>query len=349
MTAPDLADYDFALPPELIAQTPTEPRSASRLLLADPLAQHLADHHFADLVQLLRPGDLLVCNDTRVIPARLFGQRPTGGKVELFLERLLDPQRLLMQLRCSKKPRVGEILSVDGGGRLQLLGRNGGFFELQALDESAEALLQRAGHVPLPPYIERADNAADRERYQTVYARQAGAVAAPTAGLHFDQPLLERLRALGVDIGFVTLHVGAGTFAPLREEQLASGRLHAERFEVSAAVCRQVQRARAAGGRVIAVGTTSARTLEAAHDGEQLRPGSGETTLMLHPGGPPLRAIDALITNFHLPRSSLLLLLASVMGREFMLRAYAHAIAQRYRFYSYGDAMFIPARIGAQP
>ncbi|MCB1640870.1 MAG: S-adenosylmethionine:tRNA ribosyltransferase-isomerase, partial [Xanthomonadales bacterium] len=165
MTAPDLADYDFALPPELIAQTPTEPRSASRLLLADPLAQHLADHHFADLVQLLRPGDLLVCNDTRVIPARLFGQRPTGGKVELFLERLLDPQRLLMQLRCSKKPRVGEILSVDGGGRLQLLGRDGGFFELQALDESAEALLQRAGHVPLPPYIERADNAADRERY----------------------------------------------------------------------------------------------------------------------------------------------------------------------------------------
>lgn len=342
---PNLDDYDFQLPVGLIAQLPAAVRSASRLLVADPRDGSLADHRFADLPGLLQPGDLLVCNDTRVIPARLYGQRASGGRIELFLERLLDARRLLMQLRCSKKPRVDERLSIDGGGSVRVLGRQGAFFELEAQGEPAEQLLERCGHVPLPPYIQRGDEPADRERYQTVYARQAGAVAAPTAGLHFDAALFEALARRGVEVGHLTLHVGAGTFAPLRDEQLQQGRLHSERYRVDAALCAQVARARARGGRVIAVGTTSARTLESAFDGEQLRPGEGETTLMLYPGGPPLRVVDALITNFHLPRSSLLLLLAAVMGREFMLRAYAHAIAAGYRFYSYGDAMFIPARI----
>jgi S-adenosylmethionine:tRNA ribosyltransferase-isomerase len=265
--------------------------------------------------------------------------------VELFLERLLDPQRALMQLRCSKKPKVGELLQIDGGGELRLLGRHGGFFELEAVDEALPDLLERAGHVPLPPYIRRADSPEDRARYQTVYARQTGAVAAPTAGLHFDQALFERLGEGGVELGFLTLHVGAGTFAPLREAQLRSGELHPERFCVPPQLCQQVAAARAAGRRVIAVGTTSTRALESAYDGALLRPGEGETRLFLHPGSRPIRLVDGLITNFHLPGSSLLMLLAAFMGIDFMHQAYAHAIAQRYRFFSYGDAMFIPTRV----
>jgi S-adenosylmethionine:tRNA ribosyltransferase-isomerase len=344
---PDPDQYHFHLPPELIAQMPAAQRSASRLLVADPRAQTLSDRQFTDLPGLLQRGDLLVCNDTRVIPARLFGRRATGGRLELFLERLLDGQRALMQLRCSKKPRAGEVLQIDGGGALRLLGRNGEFFELEAVDEALPDLLERAGHVPLPPYIRRDDGLEDRARYQTVYAREAGAVAAPTAGLHFDEALFQRLRDAGVELGFLTLHVGAGTFAPLREAQLASGELHAERYCVPQRLCEQVAAARAAGRRVIAVGTTSTRALESAFDGTQLKPGEGETRLFLYPGGRSIRLVDGLITNFHLPGSSLLMLLAAFMGIDFMHLAYAHAIAQRYRFYSYGDAMFIPARAEA--
>ncbi len=341
---PNPAHYHFDLPPELIAQAPAAQRSGSRLLVADPRTRQLFDRPFADLPEWLQPGDLLVCNDTRVIPARLFGRRSSGGKVELFLERLLDGERALMQLRCSKKPKLDEVLQIDGGGALRLLGRSGEFFELEAVDEALSNLLERAGHVPLPPYIRRDDGIEDRARYQTIYAREAGAVAAPTAGLHFDEGLFQRLREGGVELGFLTLHVGAGTFAPLREEQLQSGQLHAERYRVSEQLADQVAAARAAGRRVIAVGTTSARALESAFDGDRLQPGEAETRLFLYPGGRPIRLVDALITNFHLPRSSLLMLLAAFMGRDFMLEAYAHAIAQRYRFYSYGDAMFIPAR-----
>lgn len=344
---PNPAHYHFDLPPELIAQVPAAQRSASRLLVADPSAQALSDRQFTDLPALLQAGDLLVCNDTRVIPARLFGRRASGGRVELFMERLLDGRRALMQLRCSKKPKAGEVLQIDGGGGLRLLGRSGEFFELESTDEALPDLLERAGHVPLPPYIRRDDGLADRARYQTVYAREAGAVAAPTAGLHFDEPLFQRLREAGVELGFLTLHVGAGTFAPLREAQLQSGELHAERYCVTQRLCEQVAAARAAGRRVIAVGTTSTRALETAFDGAQLQPGEGETRLFLYPGGRPIRLVDALITNFHLPGSSLLMLLAAFMGRDFMLEAYAHAIAQRYRFYSYGDAMFIPSRAEA--
>lgn len=341
---PNPDHYHFDLPPELIAQTPAAQRGASRLLVADPRGRTLVDRHFRELPSLLQPGDLLVCNDTRVIPARLYGRRASGGRVELFLERLLDGRRALMQLRFSKKPKDGEVLQIEGGGALRLLGRSGEFFEIEAVDEALPDLLERAGHIPLPPYIRRDDEPEDRTRYQTVYAREAGAVAAPTAGLHFDEALFQRLRQSGVELGFLTLHVGAGTFAPLREAQLQSGELHGERYCIPQRLCDQVAIARERSRRVIAVGTTSARALESAFDGQRLQPGEGETRLFLYPGGRAIRLVDGLITNFHLPRSSLLMLLAAFMGRDFMHLAYAHAIAQRYRFYSYGDAMFVPAR-----
>ncbi len=343
---PDHIDhYDFDLPAELIAQTPAVQRRDSRLLLIDPRTQSLIDSQFAQLPQQVRAGDLLVFNDTRVIPARLFGRRPSGGKVELLLERLLDESQALMQLRASKKPKPDELLQIEGDAQLRVIGRLDSFFVVESVLESMQSLLDRVGHVPLPPYIERVDADADQERYQTVYARERGAVAAPTAGLHFDQRMLDQLQAAGVESGYLTLHVGAGTFQNLRGDTVDEITLHAERYKISAQLAAQIATAKAAGRRVVAVGTTSLRALEsAAAESGTVSPSAGETSLFIYPGGPPIRVVDALLTNFHLPKSSLLMLVSAFAGTDFVLSAYEHAVAQRYRFFSYGDVMFIPSK-----
>ena len=305
----------------------------------------LADLSIPDFSDLLRAGDLVVINDTRVLPARLFGRKSSGGKVEMLLERPLDSHRALAQLRASRAPGVGAELTFENEVQATVIGREGAFFVLEFADP-LKATLERYGHVPLPPYIERPDDAADRERYQTIYAQAPGAVAAPTAGLHFDRQQFDRLAAQGVDIASVTLHVGAGTFAPLREAQLSSGRLHAERVEVTADVCEAVRRTRERGGRVVAIGTTTMRALESAAAATgALEPLAGETTLFIRPGY-RFRVVDALLTNFHLPDSSLLMLVCAFAGTRSILAAYAHAVRNRYRFFSYGDAMFCYRRDG---
>jgi len=337
------SDFHFDLPPELIAQQPPAARSASRLLVLD---EALRDARMTDLPGLLQPGDLLVFNDTRVIPARLYGEKDTGGKVEILVERLLGEREALAQVRASKPPKPGARLRIAGSrAELVVAGREGEFYRLVL--EGAPALLpvlDAAGHVPLPPYIDRADAAADRERYQTLFARAPGAVAAPTAGLHFDEALLEAIRARGVETGTVTLHVGAGTFQPVRVEDLSQHRMHTERFAVGAALCEQIERARARGGRIVAVGTTVVRTLESVALAGPVAPSEGETGIFITPGF-RFQVVDALLTNFHLPESTLLMLVSAFAGRERVLAAYAHAVRERYRFFSYGDAMFIPTRI----
>ena len=330
--------FHFDLPAGQIAQRPLADRSASRLLHVPADGRPVADLGFRDLERLLAPGDLLVLNDTRVVPARLFGRKTSGGRVEMLLERQLADGLVLAQLRANRAPSAGRRIEFDGGAIATVEGRRDGFFLLR-FAESVQPLLDRYGHVPLPPYIERTDDEADRARYQTVYARAAGAVAAPTAGLHFDADQLDALPDAGIRVAALTLHVGAGTFAPLRPEQIAAGKLHAERVEVSAALCQAVADTRARGGRVIAVGTTSVRGLEtAARDGEPA-PFAGETTLFIRPGY-RFRVVDALVTNFHLPESSLLMLVCAFAGTRRVLGAYEHAVAQGYRFFSYGDAMF---------
>ncbi len=301
----------------------------------------LADRCFPDLAELLQAGDLLVFNDTRVIPARLLGRKDSGGRVELLVERVLDAHTALAQVRASRPLREGATIRLAGDVSARVLDREGMFYRLRfSSPQSVSELLQRIGRVPLPPYIERADEELDRQRYQTVFARRNGAVAAPTAGLHFDERLLERLREQGVSFAWVTLHVGAGTFQPVREEMIERHRMHREYVEVPAVTCKAVQAARARGGRVVAVGTTVVRSLEsAARDGE-LRPFAGETDLFITPGY-AFRVVDALITNFHMPESTLLMLVSAFAGRERVLAAYRHAVEQRYRFFSYGDAMFI--------
>jgi S-adenosylmethionine:tRNA ribosyltransferase-isomerase len=330
-------DYDFQLPAELIAQEPLSVRSASRLLHQQPGTAPFSDLRVVDFAGLLNPGDLLVLNDTRVLPARIFGRKASGGKVEVLLERILETDRALVQLRSSRSPGTGGLLHLDGGSTALVEGRQGPFFRLRFSGPVAE-LLESDGHMPLPPYIRRAASLADRERYQTVYASRAGAVAAPTAGLHFDQAQLENLRDAGIESGYLTLHVGAGPFAPLRESQLRDGRLHAERLIISAAICSAVAAAKARGSRVVAVGTTVARGLESATRAGQLEPFDGETDLFIMPGY-EFRVVDTLLTNFHLPQSSLLMLVCAFAGTAPVLAAYAHAVAERYRFFSYGDAM----------
>lgn len=337
------SEFHYALPPELIAQTPLDARSASRLLVLDGATGAIEDRTFTEIPRLLRAGDLLVLNDTRVVPARLYGRKPTGGRVELFLERIVAPRRALVQLRASHAPGVGGTIDLPGGSTARVERRAGALFEL-SFDADVAEVLEAHGHVPLPPYIERAPSAADRERYQTVFAREAGAVAAPTAGLHFDEALLERLAAQGVESAFLTLHVGAGTFAPVRTERIEDHELHAERLKVPAAACAAIERCRARGGRVVAVGTTSVRALETAALGGRLEPFDGESRLFIYPGF-KFRVVDAMITNFHLPESSLLMLVAAFAGVRETLAAYRHAVEQRYRFFSYGDAMFVtPAK-----
>ena len=334
-------DFDYQLPPHLIAQQPLAERRASRLLALDGGANSLEDRQFGDLPTLLRAGDLLVFNDTKVIPARLMGEKETGGKVEVLVERVLDGQRVLAQVRASKSPKPGGRLILEGKLAVSVVARQGDMFELQFPQQSSVLeLLDDCGRIPLPPYIERSADTADRQRYQTVFARRPGAVAAPTAGLHFDEPLLDQLRAQGVDVGFVTLHVGAGTFQPVRVDDLSQHHMHAEYVEVSETVCEQIDAARRRGGRVIAVGTTSVRSLEAAVCDGRVAPYRGETRLFITPGY-VFKSIDGLLTNFHLPESTLLMLVCAFGGYAQVMHAYRHAVAEGYRFFSYGDAMLL--------
>ncbi len=383
------SDFFYQLPAELIAQEPLAERAASRLLSLDGKTGHIEDRRFADLPALLRRGDLLVFNNTRVIPARLFGEKDSGGRIELLIERVLPDRRVLAQCRASKPPKPGQRLHLDGGVQAQVVGRKGEFYEIEF--EGAEPLLhilERIGHIPLPPYISRPDAEADRERYQTVFAQAPGAVAAPTAGLHFDTAMLARLEQLGIERAFVTLHVGAGTFQPLRVDDIAQHRMHSEWLEVGRDTMARVNAAKQAGRRVIAVGTTVVRALETAandaRDGVGTTPGMGEvdrvgntrsrphrepavdnardgvgrprrepavedgcirsyrgeTDIFITPGY-RFRVVDVLITNFHLPESTLLMLVCAFGGKENVLSAYRHAVEERYRFFSYGDAMVV--------
>ena len=336
-----LSDFDYELPPELVAQQPAAERSASRLLHVDGASGELHDRAFRDLPALVAAGDVLVMNDTRVIKARLAGRKQSGGQVEVLIERVLDASRVLAQVRASKTPRTGSRLLLAHGASAEVLGRVGEFFELKFLDcGDVFALIEHAGSVPLPPYITHDPDVADAARYQTVYARAPGAVAAPTAGLHFDDALLAQLKARGVVFAWLTLHVGAGTYQPVRVENLAEHKMHGEWYSVPQATVDTVSAARAAGRRVIAVGTTSLRALESATADGELRAGAEETRLFVLPGY-RFRVVDRLITNFHLPRSTLLMLVSAFAGMDNIRRAYRHGIEDHYRFFSYGDAMLI--------
>jgi S-adenosylmethionine:tRNA ribosyltransferase-isomerase len=330
------ADFDYPLPPELIAQRPLPERSASRLLVVDAAAGQRRDARFTDLPGLLAPGDLLVFNDTRVVPARLEGVKPTGGAVEMLLERPLEGLEALLHMRASKPLRPGQVVRT-GGGDIVGEGREEDLFRVR-LPEPALEFFGRHGSVPLPPYIERTPDGDDTGRYQSLLARVPGAVAAPTASLHFDEAMLARLDAMGVRRATVTLHVGAGTFQPMRSDRIEEHVMHAEWAELPAATVEAIAATRAAGGRIVAIGTTVVRTLESAP--EPLAPWQGDTRLFIRPGH-RWKVVDAMVTNFHLPRSTLLMLVSAFAGRESILTAYAHAVQQRYRFFSYGDAMFL--------
>lgn len=330
-----ISDFDYDLPDELIARYPPAERRDSRLL---QVGKELQDRRFAELPQLLRAGDLLVFNDTQVIPARLHGRKTTGGKVEILVERITSESTAIAHIRASKSPRPGSQLLIDDDV-VDVTGRDGEMFSL-AFQSPLMELLQRSGEVPLPPYLERDAEASDISRYQTVYARDPGAVAAPTAGLHFDQAMLDETRAMGVGHAFVTLHVGAGTFQALRMDQVAANKLHSEQVEVNQAVRDAVRNTRRDGGRVVAVGTTSVRALECASAGGAIETFRGETDLFIVPGY-RFRSVDAMLTNFHLPQSSLLMLVAAFCGKDRILDAYRHAVREKYRFFSYGDAMFL--------
>ncbi|HEY1137658.1 MAG TPA: tRNA preQ1(34) S-adenosylmethionine ribosyltransferase-isomerase QueA [Xanthomonadaceae bacterium] len=345
------SDFHFDLPPELIAQAPLAERSASRLLVvppapAAPSLAPLEDRVVRDLPSLLQPGDLLVFNDTRVIPARLFGQKATGGRVEILIERLLPSNEARAQVGASKSPKPGGRIALDAGGEVEVLGREGEFYHLRFhVDDSLESWLLHAGRLPLPPYIQREPGRDDLERYQTVFAKEVGAVAAPTAGLHFDEGLLDALRARGVEFGHVTLHVGAGTFQPMRADDVRDHHMHSEWLNVGAELVAQVRRTRERGGRVVAVGTTVVRALESAmrtHDdgSRELQPFAGETRIFIFPGY-RIRSVDAMVTNFHLPESTLLMLVSAFAGKDRIMAAYAHAVREQYRFFSYGDAMLL--------
>jgi S-adenosylmethionine:tRNA ribosyltransferase-isomerase len=332
-------EFDFDLPVRLIAQHPPEQRGASRLLHVHDGV--LEDRRFADLANLVRPEDVLVLNDTRVIKARLFGEKESGGKVEVLVERVLGDHEVLAQVRASHAPRTGSRLLLAGEVPAEVLGREGGFFRMRFTSpDKVLDVLERLGQLPLPPYITHAANHQDEQRYQTVFARQAGAVAAPTAGLHFDDAMLQALRGKGVRIAYVTLHVGAGTFQPVRAVHIREHIMHSERYEIPQATVDAIAAARSAGGRVIAVGTTSLRALESAAMGGGLVAGESETDIFITPGY-RFKVVDVLLTNFHLPRSTLLMLACAFGGMNEMLAAYRHAVEHEYRFFSYGDAMLI--------
>ncbi|WP_434339971.1 tRNA preQ1(34) S-adenosylmethionine ribosyltransferase-isomerase QueA [Motilimonas cestriensis] len=341
-----VADFSFELPPELIARYPNPGRSSSRLLALDGNTGVVAHKNFTDIVDLLSAGDLLVFNDTRVIPARMFGQKESGGKLEVLVERVLDDKRFLAHVRCSKSPKPGNKLLLEGTVNATMLQRHDALFEIEINDErNVLEVLESIGHMPLPPYIDRPDEDSDKERYQTVYNKKPGAVAAPTAGLHFDDKLLQTLKDKGVDQAFVTLHVGAGTFQPVKVDNVLEHKMHSEYAEVPAEVVEKIIATKARGGRVIAVGTTSVRSLESAAQatlaqGKPLAPFFDDTQIFIYPGY-EFQLVDAMITNFHLPESTLIMLVSAFAGFDNIMPAYATAIEQKYRFFSYGDAMFL--------
>jgi len=331
--------FQFELPDELIARQPTEQRQGSRLLYLDSLNDDLQHQQFTDLLCHIQPGDLMVFNNTKVIPARLFGQKESGGKVEVLVERVVDKYSVLAHVRASKSPKAGTQLIFDNDYRAEMMGRVDDLFELK-FSEPVLDVLDQIGHMPLPPYIDRSDTDEDKSRYQTVYAQQLGAVAAPTAGLHFDDQILAAIKEKGAQIAFVTLHVGAGTFQPVRVDNILEHKMHSEWLQVSDEVCRQVCETKASGGRVVAVGTTSVRCLETAAREGEIVPFEGDTDIFIYPGY-QFNVVDALLTNFHLSESTLLMLVSAFSGYQSIMHAYQEAVAERYRFFSYGDAMFL--------
>ncbi|MFT5451871.1 MAG: S-adenosylmethionine:tRNA ribosyltransferase-isomerase [Enterobacterales bacterium] len=336
-----LTDFTFNLPDNLIARYPLEERTASRLLSLDGTEGGINHGSFNDIKELIKPGDLLVFNNTRVIPARLNARKETGGKIEILIERLVSDTEALAHIRSSKSPKPESKLILEDGTELTVLGRKDNLFIVKTVDgQDLLNILDSIGHIPLPPYIDRPDEASDHERYQTVYSKHKGAVAAPTAGLHFSEELIEQLKSNGVETGFVTLHVGAGTFQPVRVDDISEHKMHSEWFEVTAELVKQVEQTKARGGRVIAVGTTSVRCLESASKSGELEPFSGDTDIFITPGY-EFKIVDVLITNFHLPESTLIMLVSAFAGRDNILSAYQAAIDEQYRFFSYGDAMFI--------
>lgn len=337
-----LEDFHFDLPDELIARYPAETRTNSKLMSINGKNGEISHGRFHDILQWIEPGDLLVFNDTKVIPARIFGQKTTGGQVELLIERVLDTQRVLAQVRVSKAPKIGDFLLFPNQVRLEVLGRQHQFYELRynETDQSVIDVIEAIGQIPLPPYMHREPDETDKERYQTVYAKHKGSVAAPTAGLHFDQALLQALREKQVDMAYLTLHIGAGTFAPVRTDDIREHKMHAEYLQVSAELCEKILATKARGKRVIAVGTTSLRSLESASQQGYIQPFDGETAIFIYPGY-EFKCVDALITNLHLPGSTLLMLVSAFAGYEHVMNAYKIAVDNQYRFYSYGDAMFM--------
>ena len=334
-------DFQFDLPEELIAQFPAIERTASRLLSLNGESGQLTDLQFTDLPSLLHADDLLVFNNTKVIPARLLGQKDSGGKVEVLVERIMDEHRVFAHIRSSKSPKINQHLLLENSLDIEVLGRQEALYELYFHSQlPVSEVLENVGRLPLPPYIERDVDKDDLERYQTVYAQHTGAVAAPTAGLHFDHAMLETLAKAGIETAQVTLHVGAGTFQPVRVDNIKSHQMHSERIEVSQVVCEQVKATHARGGRVIAVGTTSVRALESASQTGMIQPFNGETDIFIYPGY-QFKNVDAMVTNFHTSESTLLMLVSAFAGRDNIMAAYQHAIEQKYRFFSYGDAMFL--------
>lgn len=341
-----VSDFDFHLPDELIAQFPPTERTDSRLLKVGSGNARFVDAQFSSILGELKPGDLVVLNNTKVLPARLFGNKDTGGRIEILLERITGENEFLAQIRASKAPKVGQSLKVDGdeSAELEVIAREGNFFRVRTrIKGSLFSWLEAVGHMPLPPYINRSDDKADQSRYQTVFAEQPGAVAAPTAGLHYDENLLQQIRELGVRICTITLHVGAGTYQPVRVAELSDHRMHSEAIEVSQEVCNEIIQTKRRGGRVMAVGTTVVRSLESAAQkskGEVIKPYTGETTIFIFPGY-EFKVVDLLQTNFHLPESTLLMLVSAFSGYDRVMAAYQHAIENKYRFFSYGDAMLL--------
>lgn len=336
-----LSDFDYDLPEHLIAQYPLAERSGSRLLRVSPNAERCSHHFFVELMDWLTPQDLLIFNDTRVIPARLYGAKDSGGKIEALIERILDDHRAIAHIKASKSPKNGQILHFVPDMQAKVLARHDDLFELEFINQDTVLeLLMAHGQIPLPSYFKRMADSSDLFRYQTVYAKREGAVAAPTAGLHFDEVLLNELKQRQIPQAFVTLHVGAGTFQPVRVNTIQDHQMHAEYVEVSAAVCNQVQQCQSNGGRVVAVGTTSVRALETAAQSGKIQPFQGDTRLFIYPGY-RFRCVDVLLTNFHLPKSSLLMLVSAFAGYDKVFQAYQEAIAKEYRFFSYGDAMWL--------
>ncbi len=332
-----LSDFDFDLPKDLIAQNPPENRTDSRLLVAK---SSIIDTHFHQIGDFVKPGDLLVMNNTRVIPARIFARKPSGGKVEIMVERLLNDTQVLAMMKASRAPKIGSYIILENDEQVEVIDKKNGFYTLEFVTNSLIDLLENIGHIPLPPYIERADEQADLERYQTVFAKKDGAVAAPTAGLHFDDELLTSLKQQGIDHTFVTLHVGAGTFQPVKAENIKEHKMHSEYFEIDQDTVDKINQTKKNGGRIIAVGTTAVRSLESAAKNGTLKAAREETDIFIYPGY-EFKVVDMMITNFHLPKSSLLMLVSAFIGQARMMEIYRHAIKEKYRFFSYGDAMLL--------